>query len=171
MDAFLPRDACKGATMCRPDRLCRSTWCGRRSSRAARIPFTGNFAPVRAYSYFNYSMPADPSEFLPLKPVDLELLLAVADRDLHGYGLVQAIAEHTGGLVVLDPGNLYRVIKRLLTDGLIAESAREAPDAGERRKYYRITALGGRVLAQELQRLRRLVNAPSTRQAVKRWTS
>jgi DNA-binding PadR family transcriptional regulator len=116
-------------------------------------------------------MPADPRKFLPLKPVDLELLLALADEDLHGYGLVQAIAAHTDGLVVLDPGNLYRVIKRLLADGLIAESGREAADAEERRKYYRITPIGGRVLAQELQRLRRLVTATSTRQAAKRWTS
>jgi DNA-binding PadR family transcriptional regulator len=116
-------------------------------------------------------MSLDPRRFLPLKPVDLELLLALADGDLHGYGLVQAISAHTDGLLVLDPGNLYRVIKRLLADGLIAESDRGTTDAAERRKYYRITPLGGRVLAQELDRLRRLVAAPSTRQAVKRWTS
>jgi DNA-binding PadR family transcriptional regulator len=116
-------------------------------------------------------MRTDPRHFLPLKPVDLELLLALADRDLHGYGLVQAISERTDGLLVLDPGNLYRVIKRLLADGLIAESDREADDAGERRKYYRMTPLGGRVLATELDRLRHLVTATSTRQAVKRWTS
>jgi DNA-binding PadR family transcriptional regulator len=116
-------------------------------------------------------MTPDPRHFLPLKPVDLELLLALADQDLHGYGLVQAISEHTDGLVVLDPGNLYRVIKRLLADGLIAESNREAASDGERRKYYRITPLGGRVLAQELDRLRRLVSAPATRQAARRWTS
>ncbi len=116
-------------------------------------------------------MTSDPRDFLPLKPVDLELLLALAGQDLHGYGLVQAISEHTDGLVVLDPGNLYRVIKRLLADGLIAESERDDADAGERRKYYRITPLGGRVLAQELERLRRVVNAASTRQTVKRWTS
>lgn len=116
-------------------------------------------------------MPPDPRHFLPLKPVDLELLLALADQALHGYGLVQAISEHTGGLLVLDPGNLYRVIKRLLADGLIAEADPEATDAGERRRYYRITGLGGRVLAMELDRLRRLVAAPATRQAVKRWTS
>ena len=115
--------------------------------------------------------PTDPRDFLPLKPVDLELLLALAEQDLHGYGLVQAISEHTDGLLVLDPGNLYRVVKRLLADGLIAESDREAMDTEERRKYYRITPLGGRVLAQELQRLRRLVTATSTREAVKRWTS
>lgn len=116
-------------------------------------------------------MPPDPRHFLPLKPVDLELLLALADQDLHGYGLVQAISEHTGGLLVLDPGNLYRVIRRLLADGLIAESDREATDAGERRRYYRITRLGGRVLATELDRLRDLVAAPATRLAVKRWTA
>jgi DNA-binding PadR family transcriptional regulator len=116
-------------------------------------------------------MAPDPRHFLPLKPVDLELLLALADQDLHGYGLVQAISEHTDGLVVLDPGNLYRVIKRLLADGLIAESARDASEDGERRKYYRITPLGGRVLALELDRLRHLVTAPSARQIAKRWTS
>ena len=115
-------------------------------------------------------MPPDPRHFLPLKPVDLELLLALADQDRHGYGLVQAISEHTDGLVRLDPGNLYRVVKRLLADGLIAESDREATDAGERRKYYRMTPLGGRVLAQELDRLRHLVSATSTRRALKRWT-
>jgi DNA-binding PadR family transcriptional regulator len=113
----------------------------------------------------------DARYFLPLKPVDLELLLALADQERHGYGLVQAISEHTDGLVVLDPGNLYRVIKRLLAEGLVAESDRETDEAGERRKYYRLTPLGGRVLAQELDRLRHLVTATSTRRAVKRWTS
>ena len=107
---------------------------------------------------------------LPLKPVDLELLLALAAEERHGYGLVQAVAEHTNGLIVLDPGNLYRVIKRLLADGLVAEAGqRESADAaGERRRYYRITPLGGRVLAAELERLRSLVNAASTRQLAKR---
>jgi DNA-binding PadR family transcriptional regulator len=114
-------------------------------------------------------MPPDPRPFLPLKPVDLELLLALADQDLHGYGLVQAIAAHTDGLVQLDPGNLYRVIKRLLADGLIAESDQDGGEAG--RKYYRITALGGRVLATELDRLRQLVSASATRKSIKRWIS
>jgi len=109
--------------------------------------------------------------FLPLKPVDLELLLALAGEDRHGYGLVQQIAEHTNGLVVLDPGNLYRVIKRLLGDGLIEESPARAADADERRRYYRITALGGGVLAAELERLRALIAAPSTKAAGQRFTS
>jgi len=108
---------------------------------------------------------ADPRSHLPLKPVDLELLLALADDDRHGYGLVQAIAAHTNGLVVLDPGNLYRVVKRLLAEGLVGEAGqRSAPDeGGARRRYYRLTPLGGRVLAAELERLRALVNAPDAR--------
>src|SRR5215204_5762289 len=110
-------------------------------------------------------MPADLRTFLPLKPIDLQLLLALADEEMHGYGLVQTIADRTDGLVTLEPGNLYRVIKRLLTDGLVAETERRpAPDlADERRRYYRLTALGGRVLAEELRRLETLVRSPSAR--------
>jgi len=110
-------------------------------------------------------------EFLPLKPVDLELLLALAGEDRHGYGLVQRISEHTNGLIVLDPGNLYRVIKRLLGDGLIDENPARAAEGDERRRYYRITALGGRVLAAELERLRALIAAPGTKAAAQRFTS
>ena len=68
----------------------------------------------------------DPRAHLPLKPVDLELLLSLAEEERHGYGLVQAVAERTQGLLVLDAGNLYRVIKRLLADGLVAESGQRA---------------------------------------------
>ena len=115
----------------------------------------------------------DARSFLPLKPVDLELLVALADGERHGYGLVQSIEDHTNGLLKLDPGNLYRVIKRLLTEGLIAEADQRAAQdvGGERRRYYRLTPLGGRVLGAELQRLRTLVNAPSTRALARRWTS
>jgi DNA-binding PadR family transcriptional regulator len=113
---------------------------------------------------------ADSRDHLPLKPVDLELLLALADEERHGYGLLQTIAEHTDGLITLDPGNLYRVIKRLMESGLVAEAGhRHADDAGERRRYYRITALGGNVLAAELDRLRSLVNARQTRALARRW--
>jgi DNA-binding PadR family transcriptional regulator len=118
-------------------------------------------------------VPPDPRSFLPLKPVDLQLLLALAEQERHGYGLVQAMAERTGGLVTLEPGNLYRVIKRLLADGLVAESDRRpAPDlADERRRYYRLTALGSRVLAAELRRLEALVSSPAVRAFVRRWAT
>jgi DNA-binding PadR family transcriptional regulator len=106
---------------------------------------------------------------LPLKPVDFQLLLALADEEQHGYGLVRAIEAGTDGLVRLDPGNLYRVIKRLLADGLVAESSRrQAADAGdERRRYYRITALGQRVLAAEARRLEALIRSPAVRSLTK----
>ena len=118
-------------------------------------------------------MAPDPRAFLPLKPVELELLLALSEQERHGYALVQAIADQTDGLVSLEPGNLYRVIKRLLDAGLITETGRRnAPDLGdERRRYYRITSLGGRVLAAELRRLRELVASKAARALVRRWVT
>lgn len=115
-------------------------------------------------------MPADPREHLPLKPVDLQLLLALAGDESHGYGLTQALEERTDGLVKLDPGNLYRVIKRLLAAGLVGETGRRATAeaGGERRRYYRLTALGGQVLSAELARLDALVRSPEARAFVRR---
>ena len=116
---------------------------------------------------------ADPRQVLPLKPVDLQLLLALGEEELHGYALVQTMADRTDGLVALEPGNLYRVIKRLLADGLVAESERRAvAELGdERRRYYRLTALGGRVVAAEIARLQALVSSPSVRALVRRWAT
>jgi DNA-binding PadR family transcriptional regulator len=107
----------------------------------------------------------DPAEHLPLRPTDLHLLLALAGEDLHGYALVQAIETGTNGLIRLDPGNLYRVIKRLLAAGLVAESSRRASsDPGsERRRYYRITPSGRKALAQELRRLDALLRPTAVR--------
>jgi DNA-binding PadR family transcriptional regulator len=107
----------------------------------------------------------DPNAFLPLRPVDLQLLLALVDGELHGYGLVQAMSERTDGLIRLEPGNLYRVIRRLLADGLVKESPRRAAAdlADQRRRYYRITALGERVAAAEVRRLRALVGSAAVR--------
>ena len=114
-----------------------------------------------------------PRSFLPLKPLDLQLLLSLAERERHGYALVQDIAQRTEGLVALEPGNLYRVIKRLLADGLVAETDRRAvPELDdERRRYYRITPLGGRVLAAEVARLQALVTSPAVKALVQRWAT
>ena len=104
-------------------------------------------------------MSADSRRFLPLKPVDFILLLTLVDGEQHGYVLAREIADRTDGLVHLEPGNLYRVIKRLVDDGLvIASSRRPAPELDdERRRYYRITPLGARVAALEAGRLRSLL--------------
>jgi DNA-binding PadR family transcriptional regulator len=105
----------------------------------------------------------DVAALLPLKPVELELLLALVDEERHGYGLVQRMAEQTDGLIRLEPGNLYRVIRRLLSAGLVQESSRRETEPGaERRRYYRLTPHGARVIDAELARMRGvLAGAPA----------
>ncbi|MBK6486069.1 MAG: helix-turn-helix transcriptional regulator [Gemmatimonadetes bacterium] len=110
-------------------------------------------------------MPSDPRTHLPLKPVDLVLLLTLVEGEQHGYALATEIAERTDGVVRLEPGNLYRVIRRLVDDGLVDVSQKRPVAAldDERRRYYRITALGERVAALEVQRLRALVSSRAAR--------
>jgi DNA-binding PadR family transcriptional regulator len=111
------------------------------------------------------AVPTDYRQLLPLRPVDFLLLLALVEEEQHGYGLAQHIAEATDGLVRLEPGNLYRVIKRLVDDGLIAPSSRRpAPELDdERRRYYKLTAAGARVAALEAQRLRTVLASRSVK--------
>src|SRR5688500_16851465 len=113
-------------------------------------------------------MSSDPRAFLPLRPVEFVLLLALVEEELHGYALARAIADGTDGTARLEPGNLYRVIKRLVDDGLVAPSMRRpaADSEDERRRYYRITPLGQRVAAAEVRRLRALLAAPPARALV-----
>lgn len=98
--------------------------------------------------------------------------LETATSGPHGYTLVQAIEAGTNGLVRLDPGNLYRVIKRLRAAGLVAESGRKIPEGSEeRRRYYRLTPLGRRVLVAELRRLEALVTSPSVQTFMNGWAT
>lgn len=98
--------------------------------------------------------------FLPLRPVEFDVLLSLAVGERHGYGIIQD-AEARGGMVVPDVGTLYRALRRMQEQGLIgASERREAPDAGdERRNYYRITPLGLRVGRAEARRLEALTRA------------
>lgn len=101
----------------------------------------------------------NPRNFIPLRPVEFLILLSLAEQDQHGYGLTQAIAERTDGAVKLEPGNLYKVLKRLVADGLVA-AAEHRPVAeldNERRRYYRLATLGAKVAAAEAERLRALL--------------
>jgi DNA-binding PadR family transcriptional regulator len=105
----------------------------------------------------------DPGDLLPLTPVVLNVLLALADGERHGYGIMLEVRERTGGRVRLGPGTLYGAIKRLKEGGVIEESGQrldpgEVPD-DERRRYYRLTGFGGEVLAAEVERLDGLVRA------------
>ena len=80
----------------------------------------------------------------------LHILLALAERDQHGYGLMQDIAEQTGGKLRLGAGTLYGAIKRLLGEGLIVE-VRQTHDS--RRRYYHLTALGRKTAQAEVKRM------------------
>jgi DNA-binding PadR family transcriptional regulator len=97
--------------------------------------------------------------YMPLTPAVFHILLALADEERHGYGIMQEIADRTDRQVILGPGTLYGTIKRLLADGFIEESG-ERPDPkidDQRRRYYRLTAQGRRVASAEARRLAQLV--------------
>ena len=103
--------------------------------------------------------PPSPESFLPLKPHWFHVLLSLADREQHGYGIMLEVLERTDGKVRLWPATLYGTLKRLMDEDLIEESdERPAPEADDaRRRYYRLTRLGRRVLAAESTRLEDLV--------------
>jgi len=103
---------------------------------------------------------ADPEALLPLTPAVFHILLALADGECHGYGVMQEVERRSRGKVRLGPGTLYGSIKRLLHADLIEESkARPDPEMDdERRRYYRLTEFGQRVLVAEAERLDNLVS-------------
>lgn len=107
----------------------------------------------------------DPEALLPLRPVTLNILLALADEERHGYGIMVEVRKRTGGQMRLGPGTLYGSIKRMASDGLLEETdgpaGEETDDArrydAERRRYYRLTDFGERLLAAEIVRLKGVV--------------
>ena len=114
--------------------------------------------------------PTDIDRFLPLTPVAFEILLAVAQGERHGYGIMQDIEASTGGKMRLNPGTLYRAIGRLEDSGLIEEfAARPAPDLDDaRRRYYAPTPLGLRVGEAEARRLAAQVEAARAKNLLRR---
>jgi DNA-binding PadR family transcriptional regulator len=115
----------------------------------------------------------DPETLLPLRPSVFHILLALSDGDLHGYGIMQEVAEHTAGQIKLGPGTLYGTIKRLLADRLIVE-ADERPDPeldDERRRYYRLTDFGQRVLKAEVQRISKMVSVAQRKRLIPKTRS
>ena len=102
---------------------------------------------------------------LPLTPAVFHILLALADQDRHGYGIILDIADRTGGALRLGTGTLYTAISRLRDQGLIEEPD-ERPaheDDDERRRYYRLTAFGRDVANAEAGRLSALVRMARAR--------
>jgi DNA-binding PadR family transcriptional regulator len=102
-----------------------------------------------------------PDSFLPLKNDALLIMLAVANEPRHGYGIIRDVEARSDGEIVLQTGALYRWIKRLLADALIAETDGPSDDASsdERRRYYGLTPLGHMVMTAEVERMAKLVRA------------
>ena len=100
-----------------------------------------------------------PDSLLPLPTAVFHILIALADRDRHGYSIMQDVAARTDGRVQLSAGTFYSSIRRMLEQGLI-EELRDSPDPSstdERRRYYRLTRFGKRVAAADVDRLNALL--------------
>ena len=96
----------------------------------------------------------DVQDFLPLAPRDLLILVVLAEGPSHGYGLIKEVEHRSESGVLLDPANLYRVLRRMRELGWIEEAAGDEP----RRRVYRVTDRGRAVVSAELTRLERLLS-------------
>lgn len=111
-----------------------------------------------------------PQNLLPLTPAVFNILLALTDGEKHGYAIMSEVEANTQGEVKMGPGTLYGSIKRMLEAGLIEESE-ERPDPAmddQRRRYYRLTGLGMRVVKAEAERLARQVAVAKMKQVLER---
>ena len=98
----------------------------------------------------------------PLTSAALHILLALAESNLHGYGIMQSVKRQSGGKYKLGPGTLYANLDRLLASGLVGETARKMKDGENRREYY-LTSNGEQALRLEIRRLRQVVDVARTR--------
>jgi len=101
-----------------------------------------------------------PQKSISLTPAAFHIMLVLAGGENHGYAIMREVAEHTQGKMRLGPGSLYGTIKRMLAEGWIEESD-ERPDPeldDERRRYYRLTGVGRKLVQAEAERLEQLVN-------------
>jgi DNA-binding PadR family transcriptional regulator len=108
----------------------------------------------------------DARDHLPLKPADFHILLTLLDGPLHGYGIMKEVERESGGEVRLEIGSLYRLLGRLLNDGLL-----EMGDGDGRRQYYSLSRLGRKVLKADAQRLAGLVDLVRSRKLLRETDS
>ena len=109
----------------------------------------------------------DPIDYLPLNPRDFLVLMSLTVGEKHGYRIVREVEEQSGGVVKMDPSNLYRSIKRLMNKGLVKETeAKRSTSDKEQRRYYAITPLGRKVVKAEATRLDKLTAVAHQRRLI-----
>ena len=102
-------------------------------------------------------MKDDLSPFLPLSPATLHILLALAGEERHGYGIMQEVARQSEGQYKLGPGTLYDNLQKLMDQGVVDEAPRRSANDDPRRRYYRLSGFGRRILSAEVARLEGVV--------------
>jgi len=105
-----------------------------------------------------------------LTPAMFQVLLALSDGEKHGYAILKEVEEQTSGAVRLSTGTLYQIIKRLLLEGAIEECRNRPPmeDDDQRRRYYRLSAIGRKVAVSEAERMERLIATAREKHLLKR---
>ena len=111
---------------------------------------------------------ADPASQLPLTPVVLHMLLALAGerQGKHGYALAKEVEDVSEGQIRMGPGTLYGSIQRMIDSGLIEESSRRGTEDDDRRRYYRLTSFGRKVLELEIARLSAVIKVARTKNLI-----
>jgi DNA-binding PadR family transcriptional regulator len=106
-------------------------------------------------------MNEDLKPFLPLSPAILHILLCLTAEARHGYGIMREVARQSDDQYQLGPGTLYDNLQKLMRQGLVDEAPRPSADDDPRRRYYRLTKFGRRVLEADVVRLKRVVREAS----------
>ena len=111
---------------------------------------------------------ADPRKLLPITPLTLHVMLALADVDRHGYGIIKEVSERTNGRVELETGTLYAALKRMRDEGFleVVPASERPPHEDRRRRTYRLTQLGKKVLRAEAERLTELVDVAIAKRVI-----
>jgi DNA-binding PadR family transcriptional regulator len=110
------------------------------------------------------------SPFLPLSPATLHILLALAGGEQHGYGIMKEVARQSSGQYRLGPGTLYDNLQKLLDRGLVKEAPKRSANDDPRRRYYRLTPFGRRVLSADLARLENVLREAKVRRHTADWS-
>jgi DNA-binding PadR family transcriptional regulator len=111
-------------------------------------------------------MPTEIDQHLPLTPLSMHILLALAEEDLHGYALMQAVRQQSGGAVSPGTGSLYAAVQRLVDDGLITVVTSDDRASGRRGSTYRLTDAGRQAASAEAKRMRGVLTLASDRKII-----